>query len=115
MRILILSVVFLASAAASVPIRDGCSEDSAVVADVQDSDPIQVRHGVLGETLPCYAVSVTQAGKELRGFILGSSLPKPKSAQSIAGRPVDTDDDGLADIIKRARPALERARELYGH
>jgi hypothetical protein len=44
-----------------------------------------------------------------------SGMPKPKSAQSIAGRPVDTDDDGLADIIKRARPALERARELYGH
>ena len=75
MRILILSVVFLANAAASAPIRDGCTEESAVVADVQDSDPIQVHHGILGETLPCYAVSVTQAGKELRGFIIGSSLP----------------------------------------
>lgn len=75
MRTLIVSVVFLASAAASVPIRDGCTEDSAVVADVQDSVPIQVHHGVIGEALPCYAVSVTQAGQEVRGFILGSSLP----------------------------------------
>jgi len=75
MRVLILPVAFIAGALASVPVRDGCSDDAAILATVQESDAIQVRHGVVGETIPCYAVSVTQAGKEVHGFILGSTLP----------------------------------------
>jgi hypothetical protein len=74
MRIVILSVVVAAGALASVPVRDACGEDATIVANVQENDPIQVRHGMVGETTPCYAVSVTQAGKEVQGFILGSSL-----------------------------------------
>jgi hypothetical protein len=75
MRTLILPFVFIAGAGASVPVRDACGEDSAIVATVQENDRIQVRHGVIGETVPCYAVSVTQGGVEIRGFILGNTAP----------------------------------------
>jgi hypothetical protein len=38
-----------------------------------------------------------------------SDVPEPKSSR----RRIEIDDDAVADIIKRARPALERARESY--
>ena len=43
-----------------------------------------------------------------------SGVLEPTSSVSIrsTGR-IDIDDDAAADIIKRARPALELARELY--
>lgn len=72
---LFLPLVFLAGAWASVPVRDACSEDATVVANVQESDPIQIRHAVSGESVPCYAVSVKQASGEVRGFIISSTLP----------------------------------------
>lgn len=75
MRILILPVVLAASALASIPVHDACSEDAPVVANIQESDAIQIRHGVLGESIPCYAVSVAHAGTEIQGFILGNTLP----------------------------------------
>ena len=75
MRIAILSAAFVSCALASVPVRDGCMEDSVLVATAQDNDLIQVHHGVVGETVPCYAVSVTQQGNEIRGYIQGSTLP----------------------------------------
>ncbi len=45
-----------------------------------------------------------------------SGMLEPQSSLSIrnAGH-VDIDDDEAADIIRRARPALERARELYAY
>jgi hypothetical protein len=75
MRILILPFVFAACALASVPMRETCSEESEIVANVQPGDPIQIRHAVNGEAVPCYSVVVTQAGKEVQGFILGLALP----------------------------------------
>jgi hypothetical protein len=75
MRIFISFTVLISSALASVPVRDGCTEDSTVLARVQDNDAIQVNHGMVGEALPCYAVSVTQSGSEIRGYVLGSTLP----------------------------------------
>jgi hypothetical protein len=44
---------------------------------------------------------------------------RPRRASSDVSKPkrgrqrIELDDDAAADIIKRARPALERARELY--
>jgi len=38
-----------------------------------------------------------------------SDAPQPKRGR----QRIEIDDDAAADIIKRARPALERARELY--
>jgi hypothetical protein len=75
MRTLILPIVFIAGALASVPVRDACSEDGAILANVQPGDPVEVRHAVNGEAIPCYSVVVTQAGKEVQGFILGLALP----------------------------------------
>jgi hypothetical protein len=75
MRHLILPFVLIGGAWASVPVRDACGEDASVVANVQESDAIQIHHGVVGETIPCYAVSVMQGGAEVRGFILGNTLP----------------------------------------
>ena len=75
MRILILLAVFIAGALASVPVRDSCNEDGVILGNVQASDPVIVRHALVGESTPCYSVVTTQAGKELQGFILGSALP----------------------------------------
>jgi hypothetical protein len=76
MRLLILPVVFIACAFASTPVRDACSEDGSVLANIQAGDPIQVRHAVVGEAIPCYSVMVTQAGQEVQGYVLGSALPE---------------------------------------
>jgi len=75
MRLLILPVLLAAAASASIPVRDACSEDATVLANVQENDAIQIRHAVFGESVPCYAVSVMQASGEVRGFLLSSSLP----------------------------------------
>lgn len=75
MRAFVLPIILTACAAASVPVRDACGEDATIVANLQDSDGIQIRHGVFGEAVPCYAVSATQGGKEVHGFILGNTLP----------------------------------------
>jgi len=72
---IILPIMLIAAANASVPIRDACSEDASVVANVQESDAIQIRHAVSGESLPCYAVSVMQASGEVRGYIVSNTLP----------------------------------------
>ena len=75
MRILIPALVLTFAANASVPVRDACSEEASVVANIQENDAIQIRHAVAGESLPCYAVSVMQASGEVRGYILSATLP----------------------------------------
>ncbi len=75
MRPVILALLAIAGVFASVPVRDACGEDATILVSVSDDAPIQIRHGVMGETVPCYAVSVVQAGGEVRGFIVGSTLP----------------------------------------
>ena len=75
MRILILPVLLAATASASIPVRDACSEDATVVANVQETDAIQIRHAVFGESVPCYAVSVPQPSGQVSGFLLGTTLP----------------------------------------
>lgn len=70
-----LVLIFIAVAHASTPVRDSCTDDSTIVANVQPTDPIQIRHAVVGEANPCYSVLVTQAGKEVQGFVLGTTLP----------------------------------------
>jgi hypothetical protein len=72
---LFLLTALAADGSTGVPVRDGCSEDAATVANVQPSDQIVVQHGMAGEALPCYAVSVTSSGAEVRGYVLGNSLP----------------------------------------
>jgi len=69
------ALILIFVAIASVPVRDACSEDAVTVASVGDNDPVQVRHAVVGTTIPCYSVVVTQDSKQVQGFILGSTLP----------------------------------------
>jgi hypothetical protein len=75
MRILILPILLAAGVWASIPVRDACSEDATIVASVQETDAIQIRHAVSGESVPCYAVSVMQSSGEVRGFLINSTLP----------------------------------------
>jgi Redoxin len=74
-RILIPALVLTFAASASVPVRDACSEDGSLVATIQETDAIQIRHAVAGESVPCYAVSVKQASGEVQGFIISATLP----------------------------------------
>jgi hypothetical protein len=75
MRILILPLFCVSSFAASVAVRDGCGEDASLVATIQDSDAISVEHGVVGESIPCYAVSLEKGGTTVRGYISEATLP----------------------------------------
>jgi len=75
MRILIPALILAGAATATVPVRDACTEDGTILANIQETDAIQIRHAVAGESVPCYAVSVTQASGELRGYILSNTLP----------------------------------------
>jgi hypothetical protein len=118
MRVLILSTFFIAAATAAVPVRDGCSEDASILASVQENDPIQVLHGMVGESIPCYAVSVTQGGAEVRGYVLSSTLPailefeKKRELESrvpIPAPPVTSDNDvkTTAAPLKPVGPPFE--------
>jgi hypothetical protein len=78
MRQALLFASLASCAFASVPVYDACSEDAAVVATVQENDPIDVRHGVSGEAKACYAVSVRQGGATISGYVLDSALPAIK-------------------------------------
>jgi hypothetical protein len=75
MRVLIPALLLTFAIRASIPVRDACSEDASVVANVEESDAIQIRHAVSGESVPCYAVSVMQASGEVRGYIVSNTLP----------------------------------------
>jgi hypothetical protein len=72
---LLFFAALVADGANGVPVRDGCGEDAAVLATAQGDDQITVHHGVAGEVLPCYAVSLSRSGTEVRGYVLGSALP----------------------------------------
>ena len=67
-----------------------------------------------GKTATLLGIAVAAAlGIYLKWRRAASCVLKPKSSL-----PVDRsfiDDDGLADIIKRVRPALDRARKLDGY
>ena len=64
-----------------------------------------------GKTTTLLGIAVAAAlGIYLKWRRAASGVLKPKS--SLPGSSIE--DDGLADIIKRVRPALDRARKLYG-
>ena len=61
-------------------------------------------------------VSVAALGiyLKLRGsHRTSSSILKTNDSTSAGAQRIDVDDDAAAEIIKRAKPALERARRLY--
>jgi len=75
MRNVLLVLFSLSCLAATVPVRDACGEDGSVVAIIQPSDAIRVEHGVVGESVPCYAVTLQQGGKTVRGYVSDATLP----------------------------------------
>jgi hypothetical protein len=75
MRFVILAVVSASAGMAQVAIRDGCSEDSAIVATAAENEPMTVLHGVNGGSLACYAVSMMRSEKEIHGYLLDSKAP----------------------------------------
>jgi len=56
-------------------IRDGCGEYASVIATIRESDAIRVEHGVMGESAPCYAVSVEKNVTMVRGYVSDTTLP----------------------------------------
>jgi len=72
---LFLFTVLVADAAASISVRDGCGEDASSIATIQRSDAIRVEHGVMGESAPCFAVSLEKNGNTVRGYVSDTTLP----------------------------------------
>jgi hypothetical protein len=70
-----MTIALFFFAALIVPVRDGCGEDAATVATLDSTDPVTIHYGLRGEVVPCYAVSLLRGGTELRGYVLGSTLP----------------------------------------
>lgn len=58
----------------STPLRDGCSEDSDVLANLDAGAPVKIRYALAGESVPCYKVSVDAGGKTLEGFLPASAI-----------------------------------------
>jgi len=73
--VLFLFTAFVADGAATISVRDGCGADASLVTAIQPSDPIRVEHGVLGESVPCYAVSLEKNGDKVRGYVSDTALP----------------------------------------
>jgi hypothetical protein len=71
---ILLFTALAADTVGGTPMRDGCGEDAAIVATIVASDQVAVQHGVAGEALPCYAVSIVRSGGEVRGYVLETSL-----------------------------------------
>jgi hypothetical protein len=65
--------------------------------------------GVVGAAALGIFINMRRARKARTGIML-----EPKSSVRSPGH-VDIDDDAAAEIIKRAKPELERARELYAY
>jgi hypothetical protein len=65
--------------------------------------------GFVGAAAVCIFIQSRRARKTAIGFLLepASSGPSPEY--------IEIDDDAAAEIIKRAKPDLERARELYAY
>ncbi len=58
----------------STPLRDGCSADSDVLANLDAGAPVKIRYALAGESVPCYKVAVETAGKTLEGFLPASAI-----------------------------------------
>lgn len=72
---LFLLTAFVADAAGGISLRDGCGADASAIAAIGESDAIRVEHGVLGESAPCYRVSLERNGNTVRGYVSDTALP----------------------------------------
>lgn len=72
----LLSLVLVVTAVRqpSTPLRDGCSADDSVIATLDAGAPVTIRYSLVGESVPCYKVTVEIAGKTLSGFMPASAI-----------------------------------------
>src|SRR5271154_6671558 len=59
----------------SIPLLADCSDPSSIVATIQKSDGLRIRHSLRSGQDVCYAVAVTVDGKTLEGFVNGAAHP----------------------------------------
>ena len=59
---------------AGVPLREDCSNSSAVLANLAASASVEVRSSFAGYEKPCYAVTAIIDGKAVRGYVQGTGL-----------------------------------------
>ena len=58
----------------STPLREGCSADDYLVANLDAGAPVKIRYALAGEAVPCYKVTVETGGKTLEGFLPASAI-----------------------------------------
>ena len=64
------------SLAGEFPLLTNCFDDAEQLAVVSANDSVQVLYAsAAGGARPCYAVSVSKAGRPLKGFLVGADLP----------------------------------------
>ena len=56
------------------PLRSGCEEEDETVAVLHAGDKVEVRFGLAGASVPCYAVTATVDGGKVNGYLPGSVL-----------------------------------------
>ena len=64
---------FLFAENASYRIYSECDENTDVRAQIQKDTPLSIRFAIAGGS-PCYSVTASVNGKEIRGFVLDRSL-----------------------------------------
>ncbi len=122
-----ITILFLAAAAQTVkvdqyPLRSGCAESDAVVANLHAGDPVTVKFSLAGGTQPCFVVSATVDGKTVEGNLPASALTgideferarrdaAPVGAPGIGSAPKQA---AIAlPVVKSSNPEIERAVQL---
>ncbi len=59
---------------AGVALLDDCSESASVLAHLPTNAAVDVRSSVIGYAMPCYSLTASVDGKQMKGFVLGSGL-----------------------------------------
>jgi len=56
------------------PLRAGCSDDSALVANLPSGTLLTLRYAMAGESVPCYKVAAEANGKRFEGYLPASAI-----------------------------------------
>ncbi|MGA3188564.1 MAG: hypothetical protein ABSF22_15775 [Bryobacteraceae bacterium] len=72
--LLSLFLMIVAVKQPATPLRDGCSEDSYLLATLDAGAPVKIRYALAGESVPCYKVAVQTGGKTIDGFLPASAI-----------------------------------------
>ena len=72
---LLLLAFFQAPAPQGVPLLEDCSDPQQVLATIRPGDSVRVRTSRAGDAQTCYGVTAVIDGKQVKGYVLGRSLP----------------------------------------